>query len=501
MAAWACGDACAKGRADEQAVYALRTLSNAAPRGFAAREASDVAWALAAARERLLPPAATDNATVADVAAFLDRLADHARSVSYAPRDVATALWACAKIAEADWRAQAASLRAVAALRANADRIKGPWPPRDAAQAAAAVASAAVDAPEVLDRATAAAARGCDRWSLRDVADVLWACARLDRPPAADAVAALCGARAVRRASAELRPNTRGRAELCSVAWAAACLAHESERHLDAAVDTVAAAHGALAADADDDGARDAGSPTLGDAPTPPGAPMARTRRLRALHHARLALAAAGASEEQLQTVDAATTNELRRAARAAWTRRPSAPSSRHEAVSKVLRGMKAQHGVVACVEIKIYGAFVRPPRHRRDALVDFHPGGGHRARRARRPRRRRARKIARRPRGRRRGRRAVALLRGRPEAAAGAHAAEAAAARARGPRGRVGALLRVGPHPALVLDGARALPAAEAGHHDAARLRRRGLVVVFAARGRARREPFGITLLVVYYA
>ena len=81
--------------------YALRTLSNAAPRGFAAREASDVAWALAAARERLLPPAATDNATVADVAAFLDRLADHARSVSYAPRDVATALWACAKIAEA----------------------------------------------------------------------------------------------------------------------------------------------------------------------------------------------------------------------------------------------------------------------------------------------------------------------------------------------------------------------------------------------------------------
>ena len=202
MAAWACGDACAKGRADEQAVYALRTLSNAAPRGFAAREASDVAWALAAARERLLPPAATDNATVADVAAFLDRLADHARSVSYAPRDVATALWACAKIAEADWRAQAASLRAVAALRANADRIKGPWPPRDAAQAAAAVASAAVDAPEVLDRATAAAARGCDRWSLRDVADVLWACARLDRPPAADAVAALCGARAVRRAGA-----------------------------------------------------------------------------------------------------------------------------------------------------------------------------------------------------------------------------------------------------------------------------------------------------------
>ena len=202
MAAWACGDACAKGRADEQAAYALRTLSNAAPRGFAAREASDVAWALAAARERLLPPAATDNATVADVAAFLDRLADHARSVSYAPRDVATALWACAKIAEADWRAQAASLRAVAALRANADRIKGPWPPRDAAQAAAAVASAAVDAPEVLDRATAAAARGCDRWSLRDVADVLWACARLDRPPAADAVAALCGARAVRRASA-----------------------------------------------------------------------------------------------------------------------------------------------------------------------------------------------------------------------------------------------------------------------------------------------------------
>ena len=101
MAAWACGDACAKGRADEQAAYALRTLSNAAPRGFAAREASDVAWALAAARERLLPPAATDNATVADVAAFLDRLADHARSVSYAPRDVATALWACAKIAEA----------------------------------------------------------------------------------------------------------------------------------------------------------------------------------------------------------------------------------------------------------------------------------------------------------------------------------------------------------------------------------------------------------------
>ena len=155
------------------------------------------------------------------------------------------------------------------------------------------------------------------------------------------------------QASAELRPNTRGRAELCSVAWAAACLAHESERHLDAAIDTVAAAHGALAADAEDDGARDAQT-GLGDAPTPPGAPMARTRRLRALHHARLALAAAGASEEQLETVDAATTDALRRAARAAWTRRPSAPSSRHEAVSKVLRGMKAQHGVVACVEIKI---------------------------------------------------------------------------------------------------------------------------------------------------
>ena len=150
------------------------------------------------------------------------------------------------------------------------------------------------------------------------------------------------------QASAEARPHTRGRAELCSVAWAAACLAHESERHLAAAVDTVAAAHGALAADAEDDGARDAGSPTLGDAPTPPGAPMARTRRLRALHHARLALAAAGASEEHLATVDAATTDALRRAARAAWTRRPSAPSSRHEAVSKVLRGMKAQHGVVA---------------------------------------------------------------------------------------------------------------------------------------------------------
>ena len=64
-------------------------------------EDPDVAWALAAARERLLPPATTDNATVADVAAFLDRLADHARAVPYAPRDVATALWACAKIAEA----------------------------------------------------------------------------------------------------------------------------------------------------------------------------------------------------------------------------------------------------------------------------------------------------------------------------------------------------------------------------------------------------------------
>ena len=149
------------------------------------------------------------------------------------------------------------------------------------------------------------------------------------------------------QASAEARPHTRGRAELCSVAWAAACLAHESERHLAAAVDTVAAAHGALAADAEDDGARDAQT-GLGDAPTPPGAPMARTRRLRALHHARLALAAAGASEEHLATVDAATTDALRRAARAAWTRRPSAPSSRHEAVSKVLRGMKAQHGVVA---------------------------------------------------------------------------------------------------------------------------------------------------------
>ena len=36
---------------------------------------------------------------------------------------------------------------AVAALRANADRIKGPWPPRDAAQAAAGVARAAGAAP------------------------------------------------------------------------------------------------------------------------------------------------------------------------------------------------------------------------------------------------------------------------------------------------------------------------------------------------------------------
>ena len=96
-----------------------------------------------------------------------------------------------------DWRAQAASLTAVAALRPT--RTAWPVAAARAAQAAAAVASAAVDAPEVLDRATAAAARGCDRWSLRDVADVLWACARLDRPPAADAVAALCGARAVRR--------------------------------------------------------------------------------------------------------------------------------------------------------------------------------------------------------------------------------------------------------------------------------------------------------------
>ena len=102
---------------------------------------------------------------------------------------------------------------------------------------------------------------------------------------------ALRGARAGRRGACDGAPPTawrftrrrrraaehaRARAELCSVAWAAACLAHESERHLEAAVDTVAAAHGALAADADDDGARDAGSPTLGDAPTPPGAPMAR---------------------------------------------------------------------------------------------------------------------------------------------------------------------------------------------------------------------------------
>ena len=59
-------------------------------------------------------------------------------------------------ISTQDWRAKAASLRAVAALRANADRIKGPWPPRDAAQAAAAFASAAVDAASV---AVAAGAR------------------------------------------------------------------------------------------------------------------------------------------------------------------------------------------------------------------------------------------------------------------------------------------------------------------------------------------------------
>ena len=133
MAAWACGDAC-EGPRRRAAVS--RCARSRTPRRGSRRGASDVAWALAAARERLLPPAATDSATVAGVAAFLDRLADHARSVSYAPRDVATALWACAKIAEADWRAQAASLRAVAALRAGADRIKGPWPPRDIAQAA-----------------------------------------------------------------------------------------------------------------------------------------------------------------------------------------------------------------------------------------------------------------------------------------------------------------------------------------------------------------------------
>ena len=352
MAAWACGDTCARrGAAAENAAFALCTLAGAAPQGFAPREASDVAWALAAARERLLPPVLStdgDKATVCDVASFLERLGDHARSEDYAPRDVATALWACAKIAEQDWRAQAAALGAIDALRDNANRIEGPWPPRDAAQAASAVASAAVDAPEVLERATSAAKRGCDRWSLRDVADVLWACARLDRPPDADAIAALCGSSAVRRASAEARPAARRRAELCSVAWAAACLANTSPEHLRAAVGVVAAAHDALAVDAEDDGSRDDTGGPLGDAPTPPGAPMARTRRLRALHHARLALAAAGANARQLASVDAANAN-LRAAAREAWmNRRPSLPSARHEAVSRALQGMKSQHEVVA---------------------------------------------------------------------------------------------------------------------------------------------------------
>ena len=74
MAAWACGDACAKGRADSGPSTRSRALERRAA-GFAAREASDVAWALAAARAAAAA-AATDNATVADVAAFLDRLAD-----------------------------------------------------------------------------------------------------------------------------------------------------------------------------------------------------------------------------------------------------------------------------------------------------------------------------------------------------------------------------------------------------------------------------------------
>ena len=192
--------------------------------------------------------------------------------------------------------------------------------------------------------------------------------------------------------------HARG-AELC-FAWAAACLAHESERHLDAAVDTVAAAHGALAADADDDGARDAGSPTLGDAPTPPGAPMARAKEVFARSTTRAwrwrRPAPPRSSWRRRRRDDQ---RELRRAARAAWTRRPSAPSSRHEAVSKVLRGMKAQHGVL-CGNQNFGGAFL----HAIDAtlLVDFHTGGGDllALRRARRPRRRRARKAARRQRG-----------------------------------------------------------------------------------------------------
>ena len=98
MAAWACGDACAKGRADEQAVYALRTLRT--PRRGASRRARRATWPGPSPRARAAAAAAaTDNATVADVVAFLDRPRGP-RAVG-PPRDVATALWACAKIAEA----------------------------------------------------------------------------------------------------------------------------------------------------------------------------------------------------------------------------------------------------------------------------------------------------------------------------------------------------------------------------------------------------------------
>ena len=129
------------------------------------KEAADVLWGLGAAR-RALPFDGDDDAggALAATTALLDAVAD--RCDGLRPRDVAACAWACARLGEAEWRAQESSR---AALRALAAGVDAAFPPRDAAQTVAAFASAGVDAPAVVDAALGAAARGTARWALRDL--------------------------------------------------------------------------------------------------------------------------------------------------------------------------------------------------------------------------------------------------------------------------------------------------------------------------------------------
>jgi len=341
MAAWACGSSVVAARGDEPffdtaGAAAVALAGAAAPRldRYGPKEAADVLWGLGAAR-RALPFDGDDDAggALAATTALLDAVAD--RCDGLRPRDVAACAWACARLGEAEWRAQASSR---AALRALATKVDAAFPPRDAAQTVAAFASAGVDAPAVVDAALGAAARGTARWALRDVADVLWAAARLDRPPAADLLRALLTAPAVLDAARRPEPSPGDRSSLISAAWAAACVAHVSAAHAAAAADALAAVAPALAADAVGDD-RGGGDDDAGARPT------ARRQRLRAFYHARLALSAAGASTD---AADAAAPPALAAAARREWRRRPSAPSARHEAVARVLDGMREQFGVVS---------------------------------------------------------------------------------------------------------------------------------------------------------